>query len=143
MDYDKAFRQQLATGPSAECRQPQPASVHYAWASVIRLTPLLYTLPGSRPHMHSVCTCLFRAPPPPPPPPLPATTQCGPVSAWRKPPFSPTCFAWNRGTCPYAGRCNYRHVCSTCSAYSHKAPDCPQAAVTSARPAEHPSPHQP
>ena len=76
----------------------------------------------------------------------PATTQAsfqrGPVSALRKPRFNPICFAWNKGTCPYAGRCNYRHICSTCSAHSHKALDCPQAAATSTRSTEHSQPYQ-
>ena len=139
MDYDKAFRQQLATDPSMRWNAVNP--------SLLASTMLGHRSSGSLPfctlcravdHTRTQCALAYLEPP--------ATTQApfqrGPVPAWRRPRFTPTCFAWNKGTCPYAGRCNYRHVCSTCSAFSHKAPDCPQAAATPARLAEPPRPRQ-
>ena len=36
----------------------------------------------------------------------------------------PICTSWNNGACAYPGRCNFRHVCATCS-LAHRARDCP------------------
>ena len=139
MDYDKAFRQQLATDPSMRWNAVNP--------SLLASTMLGHRSPGSPSfctlcravdHTRTQCALAYLEPP--------ATTQAsfqrGPVSALRKPRFNPICFAWNKGTCPYAGRCNYRHICSTCSAHSHKALDCPQVAATSTRSTEHPRPYK-
>ena len=140
-----AFRQQLATDPSMRWNaiDPSLASVHHAGTSFISLNPPPPPPPPPPPFctlcraVDHTCACLFRPPPQ-------ATTQApfqrGPASAWRKPRFSPTCFAWNRGTCPYAGRCNYSHVCST---YSHTTLDCPQATAMPAQPAGPPPPPPP
>ena len=139
MDYHKAFRQQLATDPSMRWNAVNP--------SLLVSTMLGHPSPGSPSfctlcravdHTCTHCALAYLEPP--------ATTQAsfqrGPESALRKPRFNPICFAWNKGTCPYAGRCNYRHKCSTCSAHSHKALDCPQAAAMSTRSTEHSRPYQ-
>ena len=57
-----------------------------------------------------------------------------PLQAGRRPRVPPVCYAWNRGACPYDSKCNYRHVCSVCTAPAHKAVDCPQAGLPTPHP---------
>ena len=66
--------------------------------------------------------------------------QRQPPRAWRKTRETPVCFAWNKGSCPYAGRCNYRHVCSACQNLGHKASECTLTTPTPTRPLEKPTP---
>ena len=38
-------------------------------------------------------------------------------------PLQPVCTSWNMGACMFPGRCNFSHVCATCS-LAHRAKDC-------------------
>ena len=120
LDYDKAFRQQMATDPSipwniinpslmASTTLGQRSSGQGMFCSLCRAVD----------HTRAQCALTFLEP------------QRYAPQVGRKPRI---CLSWNRGNCTYAGRCNYKHVCSSCMAATHKAPECSQAKTTSAVP---------
>ena len=131
LDYDKAFRQQLAVDPSMQ------------W-NTVNTSLLASTMLGHRStgqgvfcslcrgvdHTRAQCALACLEPTTPPV----APQRFLPLQAGRRPRVPPVCYAWNRGACPYDSKCNYRHVCSVCTAPAHKAVDCPQAGLPTPHP---------
>ena len=141
LDYDKAFRQQLAADPSVRWNTMNPsllASTMLGHRSTSQSS--FCTLCRMVDHSRAQCALGYMEPPP-----AVAPAPRYAPQAWRKPRDNPpVCFAWNRGSCSYATRCNYRHVCSTCQSPSHKASECPPAVSSSTtrygQPADHSGP---
>ena len=122
MDYDKAFRQQVAADPTMKWNAINPGLLTSTMLGPRQSAgPNSFcTLCRAVDHTRQQCALAFLEPPPAPqrlPPPPPPRRQR---------PY-PVCYAWNRGSCPYGSRCNFRHVCLSCSSSSHKSGDCPQA----------------
>ena len=145
LDYDHSFRQQMATDPTMQWNILNPsllASTTLGHRS--SSSPTFCTLCRAVDHTRPQCALVFLEPPT-----LPAvnpqTTQQGPAMPSARRPCNmpgPVCYAWNRGSCQYAGRCTYRHICSICSVPAHKARDCPRSAPSS-RPADQPTSRHP
>ncbi len=113
LDYDKAFRQQVA------------ADFSMRW-NIINLNLLVSTMLGQ----HTSGQGLF-------------CTLCRMVDHERAecalvylehPLRHPTgrkshqiCQAWNKGACHFSGKCHFRHICSSCQSPGHKVAECIQA----------------
>lgn len=127
LDYDRAFRQQVATDPSMRWNALNP--------SLLAATTLGHRSTGAHPfctlcravdHTRTQCALTFLEPVHTAS--VSAMAQRGPSQGVaRRPRNPPVCFSWNRGACLYGSKCRYQHVCSICSTPSHKAPDCLQA----------------
>lgn len=129
MDYDRAFRQQIATDPSIRWNALNPsllASTSMGHRSTGAHT--FCTLCRAVDHNRTQCALTFLEPTPAAS--GAAASQRGlSQGVPRRPRSVPVCFGWNRGTCRYGNRCNYQHVCSICTAPSHRARECTQAAT--------------
>lgn len=126
LDYDRAFRQQMASDPSMRWNALNPsllASTSLGSRSTGART--FCTLCRAVDHTRTQCALAFLEPAQAHS--SPAFYQRGPNQGVpRNPQSAPVCFSWNRGPCPYGSKCRFRHVCSKCAAASHKAPECQQ-----------------
>ena len=127
LDYDRAFRQQLATDPSLRWNAINPsllASTNLGHRSTGAHT--FCTLCRASDHTRTQCALAYLEPTQTTG--VPAVPQRNSSQgAPRRLRNVPVCFGWNKGPCPYGNKCKYQHVCSSCSAPTHKALDCPQA----------------
>ena len=125
LDYDRAFRQQVATDASIRWNALNPsllASTMLGRRSTG--TPTFCTLCRSVDHNRVQCALAYFQSPPS----LAAQQpQGGMQPPQRRPGRSMVCFGFNRGGCSYGIRCRYQHVCSNCSDRAHSAPNCPLA----------------
>ena len=123
LDYDHAFRQQVAADPSIRWNTLNPG----LQASTI--------LGRGMPNAGSFCTlcrgvdhtrfqCALACLQPSAAPRTPVTRPYPALPPARRKPTD-ICFSWNRGNCIYPGQCHYRHVCLICQ-QQHKARDCPK-----------------
>lgn len=125
LDYDRAFRQQIAADPAIRWNILNPsllASTMMGYRSTGQGS--FCTLCRMVDHTRAHCALAYLEHPYSGPP---AQRQFQQVV--RKPRGSPICFAWNRGSCSFAGRCNFRHVCSTCQNPGHKSAECTHAST--------------
>ena len=120
LDYDHAFRQQVAADPSIPWNTLNP--------SLQASTILGHAAPGAgsfcslcRGVDHSRNQCALASV---------QQRESGPAQPLRQ--FPPRrrfqgdiCLSWNNGACIYPGQCHYRHVCSICQ-LQHRAKDCPK-----------------
>ena len=119
LDYDRAFRQQLAADPSRRWKNLEPrlqAATMYGQAAA---QPTFCTLCRGTDHTRPQCALTYLYPQPLRPP--PQQRQAGS----RVNQGAEICRSWNRGTCIFPGRCWYRHVCLRCH-LPHRARDCPK-----------------
>ena len=138
LDYDRAFRQQLATDPSLRWNAVNPsllASTTLGHRSTG--THTFCTLCRASDHTRTQCALAYLEPTQTTSVPA-APQRNSSQGAPRRPRNFPVCFSWNKGPCPYGNKCKYQHVCSSCSAPAHKAIDCPQA-VTAPSSSDHSS----
>lgn len=123
LDYDKAFRQQLAADPSIPWNVVNPSLLASTMFGQRSSTPGTFcSLCRAVDHTRQQCALAYLEPSPPAAPP-----QRLPPQPPRRPRPIPICFAWNKGSCPYATRCNYRHICSSCMTAGHRSSNCPQS----------------
>ncbi len=120
LDYDRAFRQQIATDPSMRWNTLLPG----LQASTI-LSPgqgSFCTLCRMVDHTRAQCALAYLEPP------IPSTLAAAHPQGTRRRSRAGVniCVSWNRGSCVFPGQCVYRHVCATCSSPDHKAKDCTQ-----------------
>lgn len=120
LDYDKAFRQQAAGDPALRWNTLIPglqASTMLGHRPVGQ--GMFCTLCRAVDHTRAQCALICLEPS------TPVTTMTSRPLNRRRP--ASICTSWNRGTCIYPGQCNFKHMCSTCQSWNHKAKDCPKA----------------
>lgn len=129
LDYDRAFRQQVAADPSIRWNTLNPSLL----ASTVlghRSTGARYfcTLCRAVDHTRTQCALAYMEPPAPSVAPPSYQRVPGPVLPRRaaNPPATLACFRWNRGLCSSGDRCRFQHVCTSCFG-AHRAPECPLA----------------
>ena len=119
LDFDWAFRQQLAADPSRRWNNLEPglqAATMYGQAAA---QPTFCTLCRGTDHTRPQCALTYLYPQPLRPP--PQQRQAG----TRINQGAEICRSWNKGTCIFPGRCWYRHICLRCK-LPHRARDCPK-----------------
>ena len=123
LDYDRAFRQQMAADPSMRWNIINP--------SLLTSTVLgqhtsgqgsFCTLCRMVDHTRTECALAYLGHPLP--------TQRHPSGRRTR----QICHSWNESTCNYAGKCHYRHVCSSCQSPGHKSVECTQSQSYVSRP---------
>ena len=123
LNYDRAFRQQAAADPTIPWNTINPG---LQAATVLTQRPsgqtTFCTLYRMVYHSRSQCALQYLEPA--------ATSTFNqrpvpPAAARRTRP--PICYSWNQAGCAFPGRCTFRHVCSSCTSPTHKAPDCPRS----------------
>ncbi len=126
LDYDRAFRQQVAIDPSLRWNTLSPG-LH---ASTMLNQGVFCTLCREVDHTRAQCALSCLQQPATETTAAPRTTQQQ-LPIRRRPESAPRiCISWNKGSCLFHGRCTYRHVCATCQAL-HRARDCTQTPHTS------------
>ena len=124
IDYDRAFRQQVAINPQLDWNTLYPGLQASTILGRPSSTTSFCNLCQECDHTSSQCAlAIFHYP-------QHASNNRSPVR--RSDTTSFVCFAWNEGTCPRPGQCIYRHVCSNCH-NPHKVRDCPTSQLTAGR----------
>lgn len=123
LDYDRAFRQQAAADPATSWNTINPG-LQAATILTQRLSgqTTFCTLCRMVDHVRSQCALQFLEPASTT---IPSQRPAPPVAARRARPQ--ICYSWNLGSCAFPGRCTFRHVCSSCTSATHRAPDCPRS----------------
>lgn len=122
LDYDHAFRQQVAADPSIHWNTLNPGlQASTILGQGMPTAGSFCTLCRGVDHTRPQCALACLQPLPGPRTP---TTRSYPSPPTRRRPAD-VCFSWNRGNCLYPGHCHYRHVCLLCQQH-HKARDCPK-----------------
>lgn len=123
LDYDRAFRQQIAADPSLRWNTLLPGlqAATMLGQQAARQGPFC-TLCREVDHTRAQCALAYLQPTEPDRETKPPTR--------RRPATFNTCISWNMGRCVFPGQCTYRHVCATCQ-QSHRAKDCARTPETS------------
>ena len=123
MDYDRAFRQQVAADSSIPWNTLLPG---LQAATILRHGrghgATFCTLCRGVDHTRSQCALGYLQPP--------SMGTTSPASTTITGAKRNICMSWNKGACIFPANCSYRHVCATCQQL-HKAKDCPQTPETS------------
>ena len=120
LDYDQAFRQQVAADPSL-CWN----TLHLGLQVLTKLGQgtgqgmLFCTLCWGVDHTRAQCALVCLQPP---------TTQAPTTSTSTTRHKLDICTSWNRGSCIFLGNCAYTHVCATCL-LPHRTKDCPNTST--------------
>ena len=118
LDYDRAFRQQIAADPTLRWNTLNPGLQASTILGQRSSQGAFCTRCRGVDHNRSQCalSCLESEP----------ATPIIPLAS-----HAPTnrkalrvCNSWNSGTCIFPGSCAFRHVCSTCYNPNHKAKEC-------------------
>ena len=114
LDYDQAFRQQIASDPSMRWNALNPgllAANRMGGRSTGART--FCTLCRAVDHTCTQCALAFLEPAQSLT--SPAFQPCGANQGVpRTPRSAPICFSWSKGPCQFGSRCKFRHVCSNC-----------------------------
>ena len=117
LDYDRAFRQQVAADPSMRWNTLLPGLQAATILGRGGGQGLAFcTLCRGSDHTRSQCALLYLQPP------ASRATAITSVTTPRRR-LDNICMSWNRGACIFPNNCSYRHVCATCQ-LPHKAKDC-------------------
>ena len=137
LDYDRAFRQQVASNPSTARWNELNPTLLAATNMGQRPSNVLYcTLCRAFDHTRAQCALMYLEPT------VASAYQTPRRSANPTIPrrLRPICHSWNQGECQYMrqpGGCKFRHACWTCHSFFHKAGACPRAA-SGPQPFHHP-----
>lgn len=125
LDYDRAFRQQVAADPAIRWNTLIPGLQASTILGPQRAGPGLFcTLCRQVDHTRAQCAlaCLE---------PAPTVAPYNPVAAARRG-RKKYCIAWNKGACPFPeGECQYVHECPKCKVVDHRAKDCAEVPESS------------
>ena len=119
VDYDRAFRQQLAANPTLPWNSLVPGLQASTLLGQRAGQGMFCTLCRGVDHTQARYALYCLQPPASSPRPGPWDPNL-PASKPRE-----ICISWNRGACIFPkGQCSYSHVCPSCNVTTHRARDC-------------------